>query len=49
MSAWTADHLPYREELEAAGALVAYSRQKGGWLSEEIAGLIQRIRQVAGA
>lgn len=25
------------------------SRQKGGWLSEEIAGLIQRIRQVARA
>ncbi|GAA4834786.1 ferredoxin reductase [Actinomycetospora corticicola] len=30
VSAWTAEHLPYREELEAAGALVAYSRQKGG-------------------
>jgi ferredoxin-NADP reductase len=30
VSAWTADHLPYREELESSGALVAYSRQKGG-------------------
>ncbi|MEJ2869485.1 FAD-binding oxidoreductase [Actinomycetospora sp. OC33-EN08] len=30
VSAWTDEHLPYREELEAAGALIARSRQKGG-------------------
>lgn len=30
VSAWTAEHLPYREELEEFGALVALSRQKGG-------------------
>lgn len=30
VSAWTAEHLPYREELEEFGALIALSRQKGG-------------------